>query len=139
MQPPARTENALGLGKGLGRFLLAALLLSFPQLVSASNYAILYYFMGWQLFTWVWPFLLPLFFLRRAESRLKLYLCLVLLPLGLRELTDLPMLIYYDLAAWEVGLEIVPMPGFYIFGRQLLALFLSLWLLPKLKRICLSS
>lgn len=47
-----------------------------PSTALASDPTALYYFFALQGFSWVWPFILPLFYLKGVRSRLRLYLVL---------------------------------------------------------------
>ena len=117
---------------------LLGLLLLFPASALASDPTALYYFMAYQALSYTWPFLLPLFFLVKIRPKLRSYLLMLLLPLALLELADLPFQIYAGLAAWDV-VEVKGLPTGYIIGRHVFALVLSLALMPGLRRLILAS
>lgn len=110
-----------------------------PSTALASDPTALYYFFALQGFSWVWPFILPLFYLKGVRSRLRLYLVLLLLPLGVLELADVPWSILYGIAAW--GIYDFPdwLTGYIVNGRHLLAICLSLWFMPRLRRLVLNG
>ena len=118
---------------------IAAVGLLLPSAAMASNPMILFYIMGLQAFSWIWPFVLPLFYLRAAPFKLGLYLLLMMVPLGILELTDTPLMIYYNLAGWGLVEDVQAAPPFFIIGRELLALGLSLWFLPRIRRLMLAG
>lgn len=82
--------------------LTVALILSIiPGVALASGgYEALFAVMGLQLLLFVWPLVLPLFFLSSAEKKRRSYLVLLICIYGIIGLLNLPVNLSYQLAPW---------------------------------------
>jgi predicted membrane-bound dolichyl-phosphate-mannose-protein mannosyltransferase len=126
------------LGEGMKKLALAVVAGALSSEAFASDPTALYYFAAFQGLTWVWPFILPALFLRGSRSKLRLYLALLLVPLGILEIIDIPVMVTYGLAAW-VSFDVSNLASMTVFGRHLVALCLSLWFLPRFRRLVLQG
>ncbi len=113
---------------------LLFLLITLPSAAFASDFTALYYYFTIQFLSYVWPFILPVFFLKGVANKARLYFVLLLLPFAMLELIDLPWQIYIGISAWT---EFDPYTGisYYITGRHILALFISVALLPRFRKL----
>jgi hypothetical protein len=66
-----------------------------------------------------------------------LYFILLLLPLGILEITDIPIMVSYGLAAW-IPLDVSSLVSVTVFGRHIVAIIVSLLLLPRFRRLILT-
>ena len=115
-------------------FLRLLLLCLIPVTAFASDPTALYYYLALQIFCFVWPFLIPLPYLINAKAKLKCYFLMLLLPLAMLELVDIPVQIHYGLAAWG-WVEFENFSSHYVFGRHVIAITLSLLLMHRFKRL----
>ncbi|MGB5339625.1 MAG: hypothetical protein WBO06_11085 [Gammaproteobacteria bacterium] len=127
------------MGENMIKQTVVAVACVLPSAAFASDPTALYYFMALQGFSWIWPFVLPLFFLRGARSRLRLYIVLLILPLGILELMDLPWSILWGIAAWGIYDFPGGLPSYVVVGRHVVAICLSLWFLPRFRRLVLNG
>ena len=77
-----------------------ALLLLFPSVVYASDPTPLLYFLATQILQFAWPLVLPLFFLRGSQKKLKIYLAYLIVTYGIAGIVSVPVSFYYQFAAW---------------------------------------
>ena len=119
---------------------LLVLLLIFSPPVMASDFGIGFLaFLSVMTIVKVWPLLLPLFYLRGVAKSIKLYFALALTCFGLLGLVQAPFSIYSSLESiWGDTSASDTYSNLIMYSMHilnLLALAVSLWLLPKLKII----
>jgi hypothetical protein len=105
-------------------------LVSFPAAASDFGPGLLFVMVG-VVVAFVWPLLLPFFYLRGARNKAKLYLALVLTAYGLVALLSVPFQILALVgSSFSDNLLLGP-----LYLSQPLAFATSLWALPKVKRL----
>ncbi|MGB5472399.1 MAG: hypothetical protein WBQ78_02845 [Gammaproteobacteria bacterium] len=113
---------------------LVVLFFVLPGVAAAAGWEALAYFGVFQGLSRIWPFVLPLFFLRRAPCKLQLYLVLLLLPLGVLEVIDTLWFVVTDLSSWGVFEYPRQWLSTYAIGRHLVAICVSIWIMPRFSR-----
>ena len=76
------------------------LLLLLPSVAYASDPTPLLYFLATQILQFAWPLVLPLFFLRGTQKKLKIYLAYLIVTYGIAGIVSVPVSFYYQFAAW---------------------------------------